>query len=610
MSLKNSPSEMLSDAVPEEEALALLRSVDFEHPEEALGRLRSMPQDAAGQKALGETLPMLLHALSDAATPDGSLVNFERFVQCVDDRNSLFRYLASYPRAVEILIKLFVGSQFLTEILLRNPEYLAKLTNHKRLAEFKSRDQFYSEAQAAAAEFALMPDKLDALRRCQHWELLRIGACDAFGLLDLKSVTVQLSLLTDSIVQACLTLLADDLGLPLDGFVVLAFGKLGGEELNYSSDIDLVFLANQDATRYWPLGQKLIKALTEATGEGFLYRVDMRLRPWGKSGALVNTVDSHLQYLQKHGRQWERQALLKARPIAGSLAVGHEFLRRVRPLMFGTPIEELRESVRGMKDRIEAELKKQGRKWGEVKAGTGSIRDVEFTTQFLQLAHGGRHPEVLSFNTLDGLVRLADFGFIQADEYRQLTSGYVFLRTVEHALQLMHHKQTHSLPESRRELAYLARRLDYPNAEEFLLHYERHCTAIRRIYERYIGGVDRPPESELRAPSDQLLSHLEHMEPSYVETFSEEEIAKHAKMLKRLSPDNLIQIHAEPLKNKTWKITLAGYDMPGDLSMICGLFFVYGFNIVGGNVFTEESFAGSTHARARADRESNRKGAS
>ncbi len=598
MSLKDAPSGLLLDLVDEAEAMELLREVNFENPQEAFHRLRRLPEDAAGRKSLGACLPMLLHSLSEAATPDGSLVNFERFVQCVEDRNGLFRYLAEFPRAVEILIKLFVGSQFLTEILLRNPEYLAKLTNHKRLAEFKSRQQFYHEAQLAAAEFPLMAGKLDALRRFQHWELLRIGACDAFGLLDLKSVTVQLSLLTDSIVQACLSLLAEELKLSLDGFAVLAFGKLGGEELNYSSDIDLVFLADKDATQYWALGQKLIKALTEATSEGFLYRVDMRLRPWGKSGALVNTVESHLQYLQKHGRQWEKQALLKARPIAGNLEVGQDFLRRVRPLMFGTPVEELRETVRGMKERIEAELVKHGRKWGEVKAGTGSIRDVEFTTQFLQLAHGGQHPNVLSFNTLDGLVRLADFGFIHADEYRQLTSGYVFLRTVEHALQLMHHKQTHSLPESQRELAYLARRLDYPNASEFLLHYERHCTAIRRVFERYIGGVDRPPERELRSPSDQLLSHLELMGPSYLEIFSEDEIARHGKLLERLSEDNLVEIHAEPLSKDLWQITLAGFDLPGDLSMICGLLFVYGFNIVSGNVFTEESFAGSTHARA------------
>src|SRR5690606_20129803 len=108
----------------------------------------------------------------------------------------------------------------------------------------------------------------------------------------------------------------DHLKITPDRFCVLAFGKLGGEELNYSSDIDLVFLSAGDATRYWELGQKLIKALIDATTEGFLYRVDMRLRPWGKSGALVNTVDAHIAYLKKHGMAWEKQALLKARPIA------------------------------------------------------------------------------------------------------------------------------------------------------------------------------------------------------------------------------------------------------------------------------------------------------
>jgi [glutamine synthetase] adenylyltransferase / [glutamine synthetase]-adenylyl-L-tyrosine phosphorylase len=244
---------------------------------------------------------MLLASLSDAATPDASLINFERFVHSVDDRTDLFEYLAQNPRAVEILVKLFVGSQFLTEILLRNPGYLEELTQHRQLADFKSREQIVDEAGLACDPAPLLAGKLDALRRFQHRELLRIGACDAFGLFDLKSVTVQLSLLADSVVQTCLRLLARELGLDPQPFVVLAFGKLGGEELNYSSDIDLVFLAEGDATQFWPLGQRLIRAMQDATREGFLYRVDMRLRPWGKSGALVNTPDAHVEYLKKHG---------------------------------------------------------------------------------------------------------------------------------------------------------------------------------------------------------------------------------------------------------------------------------------------------------------------
>src|SRR5580704_1959521 len=233
---------------PEAEARELLSAVGFADWALALRRLREIGHDDASRRALADVLPMLLIALSDAATPDASLLNFERYVQCVANRTILLRYLASKPRAVEILVKLFVGSQFLTEILLRNPDYLEKLTNHKQLADIKSRSHFVAEAREAAGEGPIEA-RLDALRRYQRWELLRIGACDAFGLFDLKSVTVQLSLLADGLVQVCLDIFSDALGMDPAGFVVLGMGKLGGEELNYSSDIDLIFLVNDNAAR-------------------------------------------------------------------------------------------------------------------------------------------------------------------------------------------------------------------------------------------------------------------------------------------------------------------------------------------------------------------------
>lgn len=571
----------------------MLTAVGFADRQKARHRLESLCDDETCRVALGDCLPMLMAALSETATPDGSLINFERYVQSVGDRRDLFRYLAANPRAVEILVKLFVGSQFLTEILLKNPDYLERLTLHKRLAEFKYREQFFFEACGAAAGAGDLAAQFDALRRYQKWELLRIGACDSFGLFDLKNVTVQLSLLADSLVQACLSVLCEKLGLNADGFCVLAFGKLGGEELNYSSDIDLVFLAEGDATRYWELGQKLIKALIDATVEGFLYRVDMRLRPWGKSGALVNTVDAHIGYLKKHGMAWEKQALLKARPIAGNADVGRDFLKRAEPLIFGMPADEVRQSVRGTKKKIEAELGRRGRIWGEVKGGPGSIRDIEFITQCLQLVHGGQHREVRSVGTLDGLVRLADFSFIQADEFRQLSNGYNFLRTIEHSLQLMHHKQVHSLPTDERELAYLARRLDYPDGAQFLAQYERTVHTVRAIYDKYVGDKET-----LETSSDSGFSTIDHMarmEPSYQETYSQDEISRHAGMLRRLSADNEVEVDARPIapsngqaaNEKQWLLTVAGRDHIGDLSMICGLLFVYGFDIVDGNVFTE-----------------------
>ncbi len=581
-------TQLLNETESDEEARQLLTEAGFRDIDAALNRFREMCPGERARDHLEESLPVLMLALTDAAVPDASLVNFDRYVQSVPDRTELFRYLAEHPRSVEILIRLFVGSQFLTEILLRNPSYLVQLTQHKRIAEIKSREEFLQEELSWTEQAEGIARKLDELRRYQRWELLRIGACDAFGLLDLRSVTTQLSLLADSLVQACMKLLASELDVNPSGFAVLAFGKLGGEELNYSSDIDLVFLAQDNATKYWSLGQRLIKALTESTSEGFLYRVDMRLRPWGNSGSLVNTIDAHIKYLETHGMAWEKQALLKARCIAGSMAVGQEFLERARPQIFNVPPDVIRENIRGMKSKIESELDRQGRKWGEVKSGEGSIRDIEFVTQYLQLAHGGENRHLRATGTLDGLIRLTDFGFVRADEYRQLTSGYLFFRTIEHSLQLMHHKQTHSLPDNEREQKYLARRLDYSTAERFLAHYERHREAVRAIYDRYIGNPQDAHETSDESVNSDEPAHVALMEESYAATFSNDEILRHSQLLQQLSEDNIVEAEAEAADNGQWRVTVVGYDTPGDLSFICGLLFVYGFDITAGNVFTDE----------------------
>ncbi|MEX0717846.1 MAG: glutamine synthetase adenylyltransferase [Planctomycetaceae bacterium] len=640
---------LLHARLPAAKANRLFDLAGFSDRDAAFARLRGLcpPVElAAGvegvdaesncRRALGECLPMLLVALSDTPSPDRSLVHVERFLRSVPDPATLLRQLAENPRGIEMLVRLFGSSQFLTEILVRNPDYLEQLTQQKRLAEHKSRRQIREEGMAlaqsaaaagatAAANFAA---KLDALRRFQRWELLRIGACDTFGLMDFKTITVQLALLADSLVQNCLELAAAELGVAADDFVVLAFGKLGGEELNYSSDIDLVFLSRREATRLWPLGQKLIHALTKPTAEGFLYRVDMRLRPWGRSGALVNTVDTHLEYLRKNAMQWERQALLKARPIAGNREIGEEFLERAQPLIFGGDPEMVRETVRDMKARIEADLDRRGRKWGHVKSGEGSIRDIEFVAQLLQLIHGGAKSEVRGINTLDALVRLADFGFLAPSEYRQLADGYVFLRTIEHALQLMYNKQEHALPDDPRELAYLAGRLDYPGVVHFLDHYERHCEETRAIFTKYVEGKVVGERTLPRSRADLFADHRARMEPSYAETFSEEEIARHGELLARLSDENVVEVEAAPHEGgesratgdwtvpgnvpaenaspavrhssrfpKEWRVTIAGFDRVGDLSLICGLLFVYGFNITDGNVFTAEHVEAAHHGR-------------
>jgi glutamate-ammonia-ligase adenylyltransferase len=584
---------LLAEEWDEEELVRLLSPLGFADRRAAGRCLVRLAGDAQARPALVALLPHLLHALVESASPDRALVSFERFARAVPGASALFEYLAGHPRAVEILATLFAGSQFLTEILLREPASFEWLAEHKHLAQPKSAAQFEAEARTALAPLGTAGEQLNALRRFQRLELLRIGACDLLDLFDLPTVTGQLSNLADGLVRVCLGIAAGRSSLTARGFAVVALGKLGGRELNYSSDIDLLFIAESDAVDYRRLGERLIEALAGVTEDGFLYRVDMRLRPWGQVGALVPSRHGYLAYLREHARLWEKQALLKARVIAGDEAAGREFLREAEPPLFSTPADTVRADVHAMKQRTEAHLRRRGRDWGEVKLGEGSIRDAEFVAQYLQLVHGGRHPEVRSRNTLNALARLAAAGFLSAEEHRVLGDGYVFLRTVEHHLQLMHYRQTYTLPGEPEALAHLARRLGFrgPGArEQFLARYQQHGAAVRAVYLRHLGGdpMARSEDFQSESPASEVRQHVSRMDPSYAATFSSEEIARHAAMAERLDEDNLVEVDAAPLGDGQWRVTVVAYDYPGELSLICGLLFVHGLGILDGHVFTYE----------------------
>lgn len=562
-------------------------------------RLRQL-FDEAEDDASERCLSWVSALLAESPSADASLVGLERLLRAVPDRRELFWQLLHSPRAIEVLLMIFVASPYLTDLLLCEPALLSQLTQPQLLRELRSRPEFF-EAAISAVEGATTTDKRTiALRDFQHGELLRIGVCDFLGLFDLRSVTNQLSLLADATVQAALRMIdtltrrASEGGVGIDanspslarrvsledapvGFAVLALGKLGGEELNYSSDIDLVFVCEGDPARFQELVQRLSKVLSDVTSHGILYRVDLRLRPWGNAGPLVVSVETYLDYLRQQAQLWERQALLKARVIAGDFAVGQRFLEQARPLIFSASAEDVRRSVWQAKQRIEQDLKRKGKAAGEVKLGAGTIRDIEFVVQCLQLQHGREVPTVRSINTLDGLVRLAESGFVRADEYRELTSAYLLFRVIEHSLQLKHSRQTHSLPIEPAELELLARRLDFPSAEQLTTHFQQHRLSVRRIFERYVGGADG---SSVAAPSSPAQN------TSSARPTADQQ--PRSQFWKRLSDENPLLVEWRPTSMELGEVTIAGYDQLGDLSMMCGLLFVGGFDIVEGDVFTEE----------------------
>jgi [glutamine synthetase] adenylyltransferase / [glutamine synthetase]-adenylyl-L-tyrosine phosphorylase len=580
------------DSLKVSEVLRKLGFTDSAGAQRTFRRMLSTPQ----QRGLFSIfLPQFLTALCDAAGQDRVLSSFERFLHSSGDLLTIYRFLADNPRSVEILVRIFAGSQFLTEILLRNPEYFERFFAYRRLAAAKSALQLAIEARATVAAYPGAADQLDALRRFQRWELLRIGACDLLDLFNLPMAAAQLANLADAMVQVCLEIVVRQLNIAPDNFAVIGMGKLGGEELNYSSDIDFLFLSNQPSVMITRLGEKLIDALARVTTEGFLYRVDMRLRPWGKVGPLVSSPDGFLNYLTRHALLWEKQALLKARVVAGDLELGNDFIDRTRPLLMGGAVEAVRSDVFAMKQRTEAFLQQKGRKWGDVKLGEGSIRDVEFCVQFLQLTNGQEHPEVLSHNTLESLDLCLQAGFIHLDEYRILSGGYIFLRTIEHHLQMMDYRQTHTLPDDPQAIANLARRLGFGSGELFIARYLQHSAAIRAIYLHYVGSVQmrktslpRPAAKPTSSGIVDIDQHRARMSPSYAETFSEAEIARHAALVAQLDEQRLVVVDSQPDEDGTWQVTIVAYDFPGELSLICGLMYVYGLDIVKGDVFTYE----------------------
>ncbi len=575
----------------------------FADPPAAARTLQRLARAPAARTELAALLPALLARLSAAGRPDQVLTNLERLAAQSPDPAGLLRTLAADPRLLEVLAAVFSGSQFLTEILLRSPEALPRLSDPHRLSAYLSHEQYFEEAAAAASCCADVPAAADALRRYQRGELLRIGAADLLAQFDLATVTRQLSNLADGLVRAALGLAwAGDARAGSRGFAVLAMGKLGGRELNYSSDIDLLFISDPAAGDLSRAAQRLIDLLSGITGEGFLYRVDMRLRPWGRTGALVISLDGYLNYLQKSALLWEKQALLKARPVAGDASLGEQFFRRAAAFLYSTPPETVRAEVRAMKDRTESHLRAQGRDWGEVKLGEGSIRDIEFVAQSLQLIYGARQPEIRSRNTLDALARLLRFGLLPLDDYRILSDGYIFLRTIEHHLQIMHYRQTTTLPRDPSDLAQLARRLGFEGpgaAELFLARYGQHQTAVRALYLKYLGDRPMEPQQPVQPPGSDVRRHVERMDPSYENIFSPADVRRHAALADALDSGHLAEVEAAELDDGAWRVTIVAYDYPGELAVICGLMFAHGLDILDGNVFTYEPSTGETTPEAR-----------
>lgn len=500
---------------------------------EKLAKLDSLEAEVASAGIPpSKFLPLFRKQLLATPDPKRALNNFLRFISS-GFTSSLLRDFNDHPVLLTIALTLFSHSQYLADILVRSPELFHWLTSTDAVAATRKGDEYRRDAQIAIAPFERIDKKFDALKRFQRREILRISARDILKEADLATVTRELSWLADSIVDASVSIGLEDLAKRLgrevkSTFSVVGLGKLGGEELNFSSDIDLMFVYDEDggvdfgAERihsyneyYCRIAEFVVRRLSEHTNEGHLYRIDMRLRPDGMSGPLAMSRAGYMRYYESRGDLWERQMLLKARIIAGNKDVGEGLLKDLRPFVYpSTVLHNPLEEIRSIKNRIESNLR------GElnVKLSKGGIRDIEFVVQALQLMGHSAREEWKERNTLKAIEKLRMASQLSELEARHLRNGYEFLREVEHRLQLLHGTQTHELPANKEELRMLGKRMGFKTVTAFEMQLIRTQRQIRKIYDsvfqsRPRGQRDLRTRKELSSEDvDRMISRQRFMD--------------------------------------------------------------------------------------------------
>jgi glutamate-ammonia-ligase adenylyltransferase len=481
-----------------------LGTLGFRDPAAADAHLQALAEDLVVRETLGRLAPSLLPAMLESPDPDAAVVGLSRYLSARTGRAMFLDYLREDPRALHVLTYVLGASPFLAEILIRNPEYFHWLVSQVERSAPDRRDLEEDIGMALGT----IDDPVEALETLKRWkrrETLRIATRDLLRRETVQTATAQISDLASVSIDAVLRLTlaqmltAERREAPPGSFAVIGMGKLGGRELNYSSDIDLLYVYDaesgdpQEARDFFHrLGRKLTTALGAYTSESYLYRVDLRLRPGGARGNIAYSLEEYDEYYSSWGETFDRFALIKARPVAGDPRLGRRFVDRVQPFVYRTYLDRAAlEELSRYKVRSDHAL---GGRADErnVKAGRGGIREIELFTQVFQLTYGGQHPALRQQNTLAALDALAASGLLAGQLQRELGHAYVFLRSVEHRLQLVQENQTHRMPDEAVELEISARRLGLGSAEDL----DRQLRAFRdRVHDVYRGLFEHRKES-------------------------------------------------------------------------------------------------------------------
>ncbi len=472
---------------------------------------KGVPPSEKNLKAFYEILPPILELSGRTAFPNGAVENLVKFVEASQAREMFFQLFRGNEKILELFLILLGSGDLLSSILIRQPSLMDVLVSPDMLYRYKTLAQMQQELEARLASCGNEEERLVALRRFKQGEELRIGIRYLIRETDLLATLEDLSCLADLYLNVCLGLAANEVRAELNPdfkgagrFAILGMGKLGGLELNFGSDLDIVFVyeddpALPDAVRlYSSLSQKLYKYCSQTTPAGIAYKVDTELRPEGNQGTLILSLKGYQDYFQTRGRIWERQAMTRARFVAGNPEVGKKFIDVAQAFTYSPRLDygSLIEIAR-LRERMEVELAQESKKGRNVKLGHGGLADIEFTVQILQLIHGERSPALRATNTLAGLRELMQLGFMDDREADTLRRGYLFLRNLECVLRLYSERTANSLPQDNTVLAGLAHMLgmDRPTDEALVeslnTAYEQHTGEVRTLYRKTMDRLLR-----------------------------------------------------------------------------------------------------------------------
>ncbi len=512
----------------------LIGNAGFRNPARAAAQLMQLSQSLSSF-----TFTSIRQMVQASADPDSALNSLLEFRT---SHQEAFDRFSTEPLFLQNLISVFAHSRFLTMEVLRHPDWIESLIVSGELQKNFHAQDFLERAilTTDSVEAQHLPARLALYRKQQ---LLRILLRDVNGQATLAETTNDISHLTDAILETSYRRIFEQiekqLGLAPGKCSVIALGKLGGRELNYSSDIDLLFVFEGENLDYFrQFVNQFTSLLSSYTSEGQCYRIDLRLRPEGRLGEVAISLESAMQYYRHRARDWELQMLIKARTVAGDRSPGDSLLRFVQPLIYSTTLDfSTVESVTEGRLRIhEQAAQKRGKISAfDIKLMPGGIRDIEFLVQCLQRLHGGREPWVRNGGTLLALSRLLDKELLSPSEYSNLTSAYEFLRHLEHRLQIEDDRQTHTLPSRPEELSALSHKMPADEMENARGHetliriLNHHLERVQQLYERvihaqkpiYYGIYEDPspvtessePDEIPRPLSSNLIRFLDHAAP-------------------------------------------------------------------------------------------------